>query len=605
MMKKLKRIISNNFYMVKYVVKYMPAYIFIQLFFVIYSDVIINYIYYNFLNNLYSQIESQITNSTSDFIPVLIQFAILISVQVVSFVLSSVLGYFYYQIKIPRFIEKMKDIIYHKSRTVEISKYENPDFYDDFVWSFEYASSMPFKVVRAIMEMLGVIASLVTIGVVIVSLDMSAAIFVAVLAIIGIVAKLLTAKAELKKDEDLVPVNRELDYVNRVLFLDTYAKELRMNKIRQLFLDKYDGFVDAQKKISLKNVKDVFWVNYTSSLLKDIVLNVVFYLYMSYQIVVTHTLAISGMMTILPAVQRTASDVRSFVFSVIDFATNSKYIEKFRAFMEYDPQIKDAPDALDITEPLTLLEMKNVWFGYDSSPEPVLKDVSLKIHKNEKIAIVGYNGAGKSTLIKLLLRLYEPNKGAIYLNGRPVRDYKTDDYRELFGTVFQDFKLFSVTIAENVKMDLLDGTPEEEERIKKALDAATFTNKLEQLPDGIYTQLGREFDDNGTILSGGEAQKVAIARTIMQNNQIVIMDEPSSALDPDSEYELNKLMMSATYNKAVVFISHRLSTTRMADKIYMLEDGRIIEHGSHDELMRLNGKYAEMFNLQAEKYLQE
>lgn len=146
----------------------------------------------------------------------------------------------------------MKDIIYHKSRTVEISKYENPDFYDDFVWSFEYASSMPFKVVRAIMEMLGVIASLVTIGVVIVSLDMSAAIFVAVLAIIGIVAKLLTAKAELKKDEDLVPVNRELDYVNRVLFLDTYAKELRMNKIRQLFLDKYDGFVDAQKKISLK-----------------------------------------------------------------------------------------------------------------------------------------------------------------------------------------------------------------------------------------------------------------------------------------------------------------------------------------------------------------
>ncbi len=271
--------------------------------------------------------------------------------------------------------------------------------------------------------------------------------------------------------------------------------------------------------------------------------------------------------------------------------------------MEYVPAIKDADDAKDITEPVELLELKNVFFQYESNPKMVLKNVSMKIRKNEKIAIVGYNGAGKSTLIKLLLRLYEPVGGSINLNGRNIKDYKMESYRELFGTVFQDFRLFSVSIAENVKMDILDKTPEEEAAIKKALDAATFTPKLEQLPDGIYTQIGKEFDDCGTLLSGGEAQKIAIARTVMHGNEVIIMDEPSSALDPDSEYELNKLMMSATYDRTVIFISHRLSTTRMADRIYMLEEGSIIESGSHDELMKLDGKYAEMFNLQAEKYL--
>lgn len=605
-MKKLKRIISNNLFMIKYVFKYMPLYIFIKIFVAFLNGVVSPYILFNTLNNLYTQVESQLASNSSDFKPILIQFGILVGITLIQVIFSIFFIHFYFSIKIPRFIEKMKDVIYERSREVEISKYENPEFYDDFVWSFEYATSMPFKVVSAVTNLLKVFLTIITVSTFLFKLDVISGAFVIIVSVTGIIAKSLTAKNEFKKDEELTPVNRELNYINRIMSLDTFAKELRMNKIEELLIGKYDKVTDKHINISIKHIRNIFWIDYTSALISDITLNVVFYLYMAFKILVLKTFQISGMMTVLPAITETSANIKELFFTMVDFSKNSKYIEKLRNFIEYEPQIKDPENAKEISEPMSVIEFKNISFNYESNPEVMaLNNISMQIHKNEKIAIVGYNGAGKSTLIKLLLRLYEPTDGRIYLNGTEITKYKIENYRALFGTVFQDFRLFSVTLAENVKMDILDRTPEEERKITEALEKANFGEKLSQLPEGIYTQLGREFDEKGVILSGGEAQKVAIARAIMQDSEIVIMDEPSSALDPNSEYELNKLMMNSTYDKTVIFISHRLSTTRMADKIYMMENGHIIEEGSHDELIKLNGKYAEMFNKQAEKYLQQ
>ena len=192
------------------------------------------------------------------------------------------------------------------------------------------------------------------------------------------------------------------------------------------------------------------------------------------------------------------------------------------------------------------------------------------------------------------------NSGAIKVNGINIKEYDKKSYSNLFATVFQDYKLFATTIADNVKMDVAEEN--EYAEIIKALEHSGFGDRLDSLADGVNTKLTREFDEDGINLSGGEAQKVAIARTFFKYCPIIILDEPSSALDPISEYKLNEVMMQAAANKAVIFISHRLSSTIMADRIYMFEKGRIIEQGSHEELMKLNGKYAEMFNLQAEKY---
>ena len=224
----------------------------------------------------------------------------------------------------------------------------------------------------------------------------------------------------------------------------------------------------------------------------------------------------------------------------------------------------------------------------------------MSIKAGEKIAIVGYNGAGKSTLIKLLLRLYDVQKGTIRLNGKDIKEYKKEEYHSLFATVFQDFKIFAATIADNVKM----GCVQEKDYagIEQALCQSGFKERLGSFKKGMKTSLTREFDEEGVNLSGGESQKVAIARTFYKYCPVIILDEPSSALDPVSEYQLNEMMLKAAKDKAVIFISHRLSSTVMADRIYMLEQGKIIEVGSHKELMEKNGKYAQMFRMQAEKY---
>ena len=245
-------------------------------------------------------------------------------------------------------------------------------------------------------------------------------------------------------------------------------------------------------------------------------------------------------------------------------------------------------------KPVTI-KLDNVSFTYPGNDKPTLKNISLEIKPYQKIALVGYNGAGKTTLTNLLLRLYDVTSGEITVDGINVKDWKIKSYHENYAAVFQDFSLFGATLAENVGME----ENPDKDKVKTALRESSFEKKL---PNGTDSILLREFDDEGLSLSGGEAQKIAVARAFYKDCPFAILDEPSANLDPVSEYSLNEAMSRAAQDKTVIFISHRLSTTVMADIIYMLENGEIVESGSHEELMAMNGKYAYMFNLQAEKY---
>ena len=245
--------------------------------------------------------------------------------------------------------------------------------------------------------------------------------------------------------------------------------------------------------------------------------------------------------------------------------------------------------------------MKDVRFAYDT--RRIFNDICFQIATNEKIAIVGRNGAGKTTLIKLLLRLYDPASGSITFNQTNYKDIPVRKIRKRIGVVFQDMQFFSLSIAENILLRPLSNNEEDTTTVMSALKKAGLLEKVQSLPHGIHSILTKEFDDEGVVLSGGELQKLALARVFASDCDIVILDEPSSALDPISEKEMFDFMYSAVAGKSMILITHRLSSVKMAHKIYFMEEGNITEAGTHAELMQRHGKYYEMFNLQAENYI--
>lgn len=585
-----------------YVFKFIPSYFVIHILNAVFLGVLGPLIQINFTRSLFDTVEQLATVQNPDFIPVVILFLVVVAYDLLRDAINIGMQYYYNVYLSNRLEEKMQAMIYQKAQSLDLECYDDPAFYDDFCWSMQNGSSRTKGSVDILIDFFGHLISLLTIVTIIATLDWVAIIVVIIYVAIDYIVKWKQAKINFDKAVDLNPVERKINYINRLFYFVEFAKELRLSKVAGLLLKKYDKAVDQQKELTIENIKKTFKLNLANDVSISILWNILFTIILVYRVVVSGTLTIGGML----AAQQAADNMRwrfsKWLYTIRCFKENSMYIDKFRNFMEKESRIKVDPDATEFEEPFNILELKNVSFTYASKTEPAIKNINMTIHKNEKIALVGYNGAGKSTLIKTIMRLYAPQEGEMFVNNHNVSHYSVGSYQKIFGTVFQDFKLFSLSLAENVLMDEYD--PSKEGTVRDALDKANFTNKLKQMPKGVQTSITKEFDEEGAILSGGEMQKVAIARTFAKDYDFIIMDEPSSALDPDSEYELNKLMMNSAYNKTVIFISHRLSTTRMADKIYMMENGQIIEEGSHEQLMKLNGKYAEMFNLQAEKYLQ-
>lgn len=246
---------------------------------------------------------------------------------------------------------------------------------------------------------------------------------------------------------------------------------------------------------------------------------------------------------------------------------------------------------------------ENVSFTYPYQNEPSLKNINLKIRDKERLSIVGENGSGKTTLVKLLLRLYEPTDGRILLNGIDVKEIDYKEYLKLFSTVFQDFKIFAFKILDNVTS--LENKAADLTGVHNSLEKVGLSSKINALDKGVETYLFKIYEEDGIELSGGEAQKLAIARALYKDAPVVILDEPTAALDPKAEYDIYTKFLSLVDSKTAVFISHRLSSTKFCDRIVVLREGKIVETGSHSELLSQNGYYAELFHMQANFYLEE
>ncbi len=521
---------------------------------------------------------------------------IIATVLVVSELLNAVYREFFFSVQLERITKGLSEMLYKKAKELDLENYDDPDFYNNFILVIESSGARVTMVLGLVQRYIGEVVSLLTIGTILFAIDpVCLLIILAIVAIFTPVSRKI-GKLQAQRQIDNNRLHRRADYFARVFYLQDYCKEVRMNDIKPLLLQRYNeaaqDVIDNQRKY-VRKIDFIYF--FQESGVQIIGFMLLLPLYLGYCVLQKHTLQAGDFVATFNGAFQIATSFSFLTVGVArQFSESARLIEKYREFLKRKNRIFDGEKAADIGEPKTV-ELKNVCFTYPGNDEPTLKNINMTIHPKEKIALVGYNGAGKTTLTNLLLRLYDVSDGRILIDGEDIRECTVDSHRDRFSAVFQDFQVFAATLGENVAL-----SPDvEKERAESALLHSGFSKEV---PNGLNTYLLREFDDGGIMMSGGESQKVAISRAFYKNCPYVILDEPSANLDPIAEYNLNRSMIEAAQDKTVVFISHRLSTTVNADRIYVMENGEIIEEGSHEELMALNGTYAYMFNLQAEKY---
>jgi len=505
--------------------------------------------------------------------------------------------------ELPKVRRKVKMALYEKARKLDLQCYDNPDYYNELVLAISEADKQIDRCVTFLQNTASGITVFISTGIYFFIKDRFSILFAVVSFVMAFFFNQIYNKLSYEVRIRRNPYERKQEYVKRVFYLSDYAKELRLNpEAANILFEDFEKANDQIYQVEKRYTKKRFWVNFFSRYISnDFFSDVLYISYLVFRAVVMHGLSYSGVAILYNSFGRLKRGMRVFTDVYPYAAETSLYVQKILDFMDYEPQIK-SERKLPVSDQAKALELKNVSFSYGGEYGNVIRNISLSVAPGEKLALVGYNGAGKTTLTKLIMRLYDTTEGEILLGGVNIRDYDVEQYRHSIGTVFQDFKIFAGTVTENVLLDLDQAT--DLERVKSALTHSGLGERTKALPKGLDTQLTTEFAQDGVNLSGGESQKLAIGRVFYKNAGLIILDEPSSALDPIAEYQLNHSMLEATENKTVIFISHRLSTTRLADRIIMLENGQIAEQGTHEQLLLLNGKYAAMWKAQAGQYIE-
>lgn len=397
-------------------------------------------------------------------------------------------------------------------------------------------------------------------------------------------------------------------YFVTLMTTDTYNKEVKLFTLGDFFTHKFWDLATKLYKQDKKLLLTRYSINFGWTGL-TVAANSAIYLYVALQTVMGR-ITLGGLTLYTQTAVQVGQNFQGLLNDISSTYENTLYVNTLFEFLEYQPKIVSPPNPQPLDPPGKIegldIEFRNVSFTYpgkDPETQAALKHVSFTIHAGEAIALVGRNGAGKTTLVKLLTRLYDPDEGEILIGGRNIKEYDLKELREQVGVIFQDYVNYYMTAHENIGVGRVDEI-EQRDLVMSAARKSGANAVIERLPQGYDTMLGRWFKDlkDSTQLSGGEWQKIALARAFMRDARILVLDEPTSALDAHAEHEVFTRFRVLTEGKTAVFISHRFSTVRLADRIFVIENGSVSESGSHQELIALDGRYAELFNLQAEAY---
>jgi ATP-binding cassette subfamily B protein len=497
---------------------------------------------------------------------------------------------------------RIRLMIMEKANTLDLAFFENPEFYDKLRQAQEQAAFRPVQMVSGTFDLIRTAITFLSMIFLLIGLAWWVAVVALIVPIPAFIADSRYGWMGYLRMRRQSPERRQMAYYETVMTTDTYNKEVKLYNLGNFFVDRFRKLAttvyEENKGILVKRYLTSFlWLSVSLGA------NAAIYLYVALQ-TVAGVVTLGGLTMYSQAAQQVSSSFQGLLSGISGTYENNLFVGTLFGFLEYEPKIvspeKTIPVVGNDSSRGLSLEFRNVSFTYPGKKAAALKNVSFKIEAGEAIALVGRNGAGKTTIVKLLNRLYDPDSGEILVGGRNIKDYDLTELRAQVGVIFQDYVTYFMSAQSNIGIGQLSQI-ENEELVRSAATKSGASEVIEKLPKGYDTMLGRWFNE-GTQLSGGEWQKIALARAFMRDARILVLDEPTSSLDAQAEYDVFAKFRELTEGKTAIFISHRFSTVRLADRIFVIEDGELKEEGSHQELLALDGRYAQLFNLQADAY---
>lgn len=591
--KQKAHIIKNTAFMLKCALRCAP----ISLFIIYFAYVLENVYYAVVVNVLFLETALSIIEGNGTFR----EFAIRMIIIVVGKLLVDLIGYInVYTVRIKFEIKcesYINSLIFKKAQQVELGCYENPDFFDNYNRATWVVEKSGFKrIIEGSAWTLGSVVSLILLVRYLISIDPILVVFL-VCPVVVMVIRVFKNNLELEKEKAMTPYERQKDYVRRTILLKDFAKEIKTTNIFVVLEKRFRNAIEDNIRAIKKYGWRIALLECFSDYFAEIIPVTGGFIYGCYRLMVVKDIPISEFSVLVSAITTCRNKLNQLAYYFAMQQKHCLWVQNLRDFLDYEPKIQGGDV---IPDDFRSLEFKNVSFKYTEDGDYIIKNTSFRIEKGQTIAVVGHNGAGKTTLSKLLMRFYDVTEGEILYNGINIKEYDLLLYRQKFASVFQDYRVFAMTVSENVLTEEI--TPENEKTAVDALKMAGVYDKIATFPNKENSLLTKEFDDNGVLLSGGETQKVTIARLFASEFDIAVLDEPSSALDPVAESKMYDALLKGTEGKTVIYISHRLSSATRSDNILVFNNGVLTEQGTHRELMNRDGEYSRMFTLQAAGY---
>ena len=496
--------------------------------------------------------------------------------------------------------DHVHEILHAKSVEVDLEYYENSPYYDTLHRAQKEAPFRPTRIVNGFINISRNGISLLAMAGLLLAFHWAVAVVLVAAAVPGLFVRMRYSKKMYHWQRETTPLNRYAHYFHLLLTRDVNAKEIRLFDLGELFQRRYR---DLRRRLRLEWLKIAKRRSIADSITQASFTLAIFgsYAFIAYR-ATQSAITLGDLFMYFLAIQRGQYFLQQALGSLAGLYEDNLFLSNLEEFLDLKTKVEEPLQPKAVPKPLgSGISMEHVDFRYPTGRRKVLEDITLRIKPGEHVALVGENGSGKTTLVKLLCRLYDPSEGRIALDGIDLREFQIPALRREIGVILQDYAKYHLTARENIRLGNIDLERDDEKSVRAAAMQSGAHEVIDALPKGYETILGKWFEE-GEELSIGEWQTVALARAYLRNAQILILDEPTSSMDAGAEYEVFRKFTELSRDKTTILISHRLSTVRMADRIFVMEKGRIVESGTHDELVEQGGRYRELFETQARNY---